>query len=83
MSGSEHKRCYGTMFPSTLELDDKLVRGKVFAYQLLANGGLYRSARRVTHDLTEWDDCLKCPEFEHCYKLCLAQLMLETAISEK
>ena len=29
----------------------------------------------------EWDDCLACPEFENCYKLCMGKLSLEAAIA--
>ncbi len=83
MSSGKHKQCYGTMFPQTLHGDSsRPMKGKVFAYKLLS-GGMTLTERRVTHDLTAWDDCLECPEFEHCYRLSLGGLLLETAIGEK
>jgi hypothetical protein len=84
MSENIHKPCYGAMFPSTLKFaNDKPSRGKVFAFELLTAGGTFRSGRRVSHHLSEWDDCLDCPEFEHCYKLCVGRLALETAIGQR
>jgi len=31
----------------------------------------------------EWNDCLGCCDFEHYYKLGMAKLALETAVSDK
>ena len=53
----------------------KRMKGKVFSFELDAVG-LARSDRLVKADLEEWDDCLECPEFDHCYKLCMAKLTL-------
>ncbi len=84
MSQNDHKDCYGTMFPPTLHVDaDRPVRGKAFAYQLFTPGGIMRADRRVSADIKAWDECVSCAEFEHCYKLSLGKLVLETAISEK
>jgi hypothetical protein len=82
MPQDEHKKCYGTMFPSILPPEaDRLVSGKVFSYELRKAGGLFVSHRRVAANTAEWDDCLKCPEFDHCYKLCMGRFALEAAIS--
>lgn len=79
---SEHKACYGTMFHDALHYTtNKEMKGKVFSFEL-DTIGLARSNRLVKADILEWDDCLACPEFDHCYKLCLAKLTLEAAISE-
>jgi len=43
--------------------------------------GLARSDRQVQADIAEWDDCLECPEFVHCYKFCMAKLTLEAAVA--
>ncbi len=77
----DHKHCYGTMFHDSLHflLNDKM-RGKVFSFEL-DSAGLARSDRSIQTDMKEWDDCIACPEFDHCYKLCMAKLALETAIS--
>jgi hypothetical protein len=82
MPPDHHKKCYGTMFPSILPHEaGRLVSGKVFAYELRRAGGTFVSQRRVAVDMAEWDDCLKCPEFDDCYKLCTGRLALEAAIA--
>ncbi len=80
---TQHKHCYGTMFHDSLHfaVNDKM-QGKVFAFEL-DSGGLGRSQRQVQADIAEWDDCIACKEFDDCYKLCMAKLALETAISNK
>lgn len=78
----EHKSCYGTMFHETLHFeDDKEMKGKVFSFKL-DRVGLARSGRSINADISEWDDCLACPEFDHCYKLCMAKMALEAAIEK-
>ncbi len=82
MSQGGHKNCYGTMFPPILRLEaDKIVPGKVFSFEIVRAGGTFVSHRRVAANIQEWDDCLDCPEFEHCYKLCTGRLALEAAIA--
>ncbi len=85
---SEHKPCYGTMFHDALHYaKNKEMKGKVFSFELDTTGfeldttGSRISDRLVNADISEWDDCLACPEFDHCYKLCLAKLTLEAAIT--
>jgi len=83
MSNSEHKECYGTMFPNTLHFHvNELQVGKVFSYELDGTTGMgaARTDRKFAANIDEWDDCLKCPEFEHCYKLCMAKVGLESVI---
>lgn len=79
----DRKSCYGQMFPDTLHVDtNRVVSGKAFSYEL-PSMGLARSDRQV-HVIGEaWEDCLSCHDFEHCYKLSMAKLALETAISDK
>jgi hypothetical protein len=84
MSGSTHKECYGTMFPDALHFTtNHPVRGKVFSYELDQAGGMMQSDRSTSFDIGQWDDCLACPEFEHCYKLCLGRLTLQAAIANE
>ena len=79
---SPHKKCYGTMFHEALHFsDNQKMNGKVFGFELDVSG-LARSGRHINVNLPEWDDCLSCQEFEHCYKLCMAKLALETAIGK-
>ena len=84
MSQIDHKECYGTMFPDSLHFAaNKPIRGKVFRYELDSVDGVVstRSDRSADADIEQWDDCLACPEFEHCYKLCLGKLTLQAAIA--
>lgn len=77
----EHKACYGTMFPDPFHpTDDRKQRGKVFTLLDVGPHGMSIPRRQVSTDLAEWDDCLACPEFEHCYRLCTAKLALEEAV---
>jgi hypothetical protein len=78
-----HKKCYGTMFPPILHAEtDKPMSGKVFTFEVKRAGGTFVSQRRVSTNAKEWDDCLQCPEFEHCYKFCMGRLALETAVKD-
>ena len=77
----EHKSCYGTMFHDTLHFDtNQAMKGKAFSFELKSIG-LARSDRLVKANIAEWDDCLECPEFNHCYELCMAKLSLEAAVA--
>ena len=81
MESKTHEECYGAMFPDVLNPEqDKPVSGKVFSYELRRAGGLFRSGRSFSTKVQEWDNCVQCPEFEHCYRLSMARTMLQTAI---
>jgi len=81
MAPDDHKSCYGGMFPDPLHPDnDRRIKGKVYSYILSTAGGLIRNDRQVSADIREWDDCRQCPEFSHCYQLCLGKLALQGAI---
>lgn len=80
----QHRECYGTMFPDVLHLPlDQPASGKVFSVLLERAGGLMRSARSMTTDREQWNECVECPEFDHCYKYCMAKLTLASAINSK
>ena len=80
---SEHKPCYGTMFHDPLHFStNRPMSGKVFSFEI-ATAGLGRSDRRVSANVEEWDDCLKCHEFDHCYKFSMAELLLQVAIEKQ
>lgn len=81
MASIDHKACYGGMFPDPLHPEnDRRQKGKVFSYVLSTAGGFIRSDRSVTADIAEWDDCRQCPEFAHCYQLCMGKLALLDAV---
>lgn len=83
MATRTHKSCYGTMFHETLHFRENVpMRGKVFSFEL-ARIGLARSDRKMKANITEWDDCIDCEEFEHCYRFCMAKLLLQTAIEHE
>jgi hypothetical protein len=72
------------MFPDTRLLQDGAPKqGKVFCISTTSTGGLSGPYREIKTDVSEWDDCQRCPEFGSCYKLCLAKLALESAISAR
>ena len=84
MSEQIHRECYGSMFPDALHpQSDRRSQGKVFSYLLTSAGGLIRNDRSVTADIVQWDDCRVCPEFEHCYQLCLGRLALQAAVASE
>lgn len=84
MSRSQHKNCYGAMFPDALHFrSDKPMLGKAFSFELDTASGVSRSDRKVEVNMQQWDDCVGCSEFEHCYQLCLGQLALEAVIACK
>lgn len=81
MQATEHKTCYGTMFPRGRPTPtNEAQQGKVFSLEAISPIGLSPPRRRANIDLLQWDDCLTCPEFDHCYRLCLAKLALEEAV---
>lgn len=81
MSATEHKACYGTMFPDPLHATgDRRMQGKVFSCLLPTAGGFSLHDPSVSADIAEWDDCRQCPEFTHCYQLCLAKVALQAAM---
>jgi len=69
------------MFPDPFHPEsDRKLHGKVFSLRVTGPQGMHAPHRQVVTDLREWDDCLACPEFEHCYRLCTAKLALEEAV---
>ena len=84
MTSAHRPECYGTLFPSILQLpEDRPVSGQVFTVLLQRAGGMYRCSRSVTADMEKWNQCQQCPDFEGCYKFSMATLALESAIQEQ
>lgn len=83
MSDATHKECFGKMFPDDLHLKhNEPNKGKVFTVCLKTAGGIVQVSadRSIEANVEEWDDCQQCPEFDSCYKLCLAKVALESAV---
>lgn len=74
---SDHKPCYGQMFPdmSTTITGVRLV-GKAFSAEIRTSG-LAVDAHNVEADIEQWDDCRSCPEFAHCWHLCVSRAILQ------
>lgn len=82
MNATEHSPCYGGMFPHPLRVTEPgQSTGKVFSLVATGPAGMCRPRPGLEFNRAEWDRCVQCPEFEHCYKLSMAKLALETAAS--
>jgi hypothetical protein len=85
MSQAQHKECFGKMFPDDLHLrSNQPNKGKVFTVWMGQLQGAVlpvRTDRSIEADIEQWDDCQQCPEFDSCYKLCLAKVTLESAVA--
>lgn len=79
MNSVKHRKCFGSMFPERFQVGEH--PGKVFALRSDAPRGMMRAHPSIETDLSQWDDCRQCPEFDSCYRLCMAQIALETAVS--
>jgi hypothetical protein len=70
------------MYHDSLHISfNEKMQGKAFSFGF-DSAGLARTTRSVQLDMVQWDDCLACSEFDHCYKFSMAKLALETAISK-
>lgn len=82
MQAKEHQPCYGKLFPDSLHAEfNRPAVGKVFSFVVVSPPGLCRAPRHVEMDREAWDACVECPEFDHCYKLSMAKLALDTAVA--
>lgn len=80
MNTTEHRTCYGTMCPDLLgTADPRRAAGKVFALVSDTPPGLCRARPRLEVNREAWDECVRCPEFDHCYKLSMARVAMQTA----
>ncbi|QDU79819.1 hypothetical protein Pla110_15380 [Polystyrenella longa] len=78
----QHHECYGKMFPDILNLPaDQPKSGKVFTVLNDQSGGMLQSKKSITPNQEQWDNCMSCPEFDHCYKFSIAKVSLATALS--
>lgn len=77
----DHKQCYGKLFPSMQDTRSNIThQGKAFAFQI-KQPGMVVTERLVETKLDQWDECTQCPEFDNCYRLSLAKLVLEIGVS--
>ena len=79
MSTTIHKDCYGSIFPKTTTTS---AAGKVFSVEHpRPAGGVGRLRATVRTSDEQWDDCVGCHEFDHCYAYGMAKLLMEAAVS--
>ena len=72
--------CYGKMFPPVIETaHNKPVAGKVFGYEVDYQG-LVAHKRDAKVDRDAWQYCLECPDFDRCYQLSTATMLMELAV---
>ncbi len=77
MNAAQHLDCYGSMFPTG---NRRQHPGKVFSLQIVGPAGVLPPACKVVTDRNAWIECLQCADFDSCYKLSMATLLLETAV---
>ncbi|WP_417385843.1 hypothetical protein [Gimesia sp.] len=81
------KKCYGDMFPDSLDMHKNTSNaGKVFKVetkQRLTGVLPVAPENRIEIDHAAWNACQSCAEFKSCYQLSMAKIALETAISVK
>lgn len=81
MTVSDHKECFGTIFPQRIQPGHN--DAKVFSVQIDLPAGMMRRTEVFDTDVAQWDDCQQCPEFDSCYKLCMARIAFESFVAEK
>ena len=75
MTTLQHTACFGNMFSSS----KSPTTGKVLKFRPVGPVGVSPRHRAVKADLLQWDRCRACPEFDDCYRLSMAKLLLEDA----
>ena len=77
-----HKDCYGKIFPEFSSSNaEKGKLGTVFSYDD-RHLGLTPPKHIARVDHQAWDKCMKCEEFDHCYKLSTALLLFHCALDK-
>lgn len=77
MTPTNHKPCYGSMFPIRSPGEDPASAGVALKLEAVAPAGMLSPRFAVRTDLEAWDNCRACPDFEHCYQLSMARLSLQ------
>lgn len=81
MASIEHSQCYGKMFPNIADhRTDQRILGQAFWFERKSVGGMPFAPPMVGVDAEGWDRCRSCPEFEHCYRLCMGELALGSVV---
>ena len=77
-ASANHKSCYGQMFPDLSNVaPNRHTEGKAFRAQIKAFG-VAIAEQTIEADIGQWDDCRHCPEFEHCWRLCMSRAVLQS-----
>jgi hypothetical protein len=77
---NSEQECYGKMFPSIVEVvHDKPVAGRVFGFEADYSGQVARK-RDATVNRDAWRECLRCRDFDSCYRLSMGTILMELAV---
>lgn len=72
--------CYGGLFPELAATRyNQHNRGRVFGVRV-EKCGVGIQNKDITVDREAWANCLKCPDFDDCYKLSMAKLAFESGV---
>ena len=75
------KECYGKIYPDLSRVEyNKILAGKVFKIKIACTG-LTPQSRQLECELKEWEDCLRCNQFQSCYDLSNSNLWLGQALA--
>ena len=77
-ASANHKSCYGQMFPDPSNVaPERQMEGKAFRAQI-KTFGMAIAEQTIEADREQWDDCRDCPEFEHCWRLCMSRAVIQS-----
>ena len=72
--------CYGTMFPPIAKPPHNVeVGGRVLSYRI-EHPGSVPTVHTLSVDREAWRHCLECKDFDGCYRLSIARLLVDSAL---
>jgi len=75
----KHKTCYGTMFQKLPGINQQSDAHEFAVTDKVKSHGLAIPDHIERVNIAAWDDCVACVEFETCYKLATARLLVKAA----
>jgi len=75
----KHKACYGTIFQELSAIDPQSKAHDAAVVDHVESRGLAPPKHIAVLNMEAWDDCVACAEFETCYKLATARLLVKAA----
>ncbi|MFK5997948.1 MAG: hypothetical protein QM492_07550 [Rhodobacterales bacterium] len=77
----KHKACYGTIFPDISSMNRQSNQHGIAISVQVEPRGLAPPKQTVTVNIDAWDKCVACDEFETCYRLATARLLVKAALA--